>query len=106
MWIVLSRNLSPFVVFDYHVLSPIMATTGTSDPGRLLANAKKRRGVARASITRLTNRLRDLEAGVGADKTLELAQRMCQKLSDVDSEFRTHHHAVVDLIDDEETLAK
>ena len=83
-----------------------MATTGTSDPGRLLANAKKRRGVARASITRLTNRLRDLEAGVGADKTLELAQRMSQKLSDVDSEFRTHHHAVVDLIDDEETLAK
>ena len=80
--------------------------TGTSDPGRLLTNAKKRRGVARASITRLTNRLKDLEADLGADKTLELAQRMSQKLCDVDSEFRTHHHAVIDLIDDEETLAK
>ena len=31
---------------------------------------------------------------------------MSQKLSDLDSEFRTHHHAFVDLIDDEETLAK
>ena len=58
--------------------------TGTSDPGRLLTNAKKRRGVARASITRLTNRLKDLEADLGADKTLELAQRMSQKLCDVD----------------------
>ena len=58
--------------------------TGTSDPGCLLANTKKRRGVARASITRLTNRLKDLEADLGADKTLELAQRMSQKLCDVD----------------------
>ena len=31
---------------------------------------------------------------------------MSQKLSDLDSEFRTHHHAVIDLIDDEEALAK
>ena len=77
-----------------------MATTGTSDPGRLLANAKKRRGVARALITRLTNRLRDLEADVGANKTLEIARRMSQNHSDVDSEFRTYHHAIVD---DEET---
>ena len=31
---------------------------------------------------------------------------MSQKLSDLDSEFRTHHHAVIDLIDDEEALTK
>ena len=34
------------------------------------------------------------------------ARRMSQKLSDLDSEFRTHHHAVIDLIDDDEALAK
>ena len=65
--------------------------------GRSLANAKKRRGVARASVTRLTNRLED-EDGT--------AQLMSQKLSDSDTEFQTHHHAVVDLIDEEEVLAK
>ena len=78
----------------------------TVDAGRLLANAKKRRGVARASLTRLGNRIKDLEGGDTEPKTLELAQRMSQKLSDLDTEFRTHHHALVDLIDDEETLAR
>ena len=84
-------------------LSLSMATV---EAGRLLANAKKRRGVARASLTRLGNRLKDLEGEHPEPKTLELAQRMSQKLSDLDSEFRTHHHALVDLIDDEEALAK
>ena len=76
------------------------------EAGRSLTNAKKRRGVARASLTRLTNRLKDLEGESAEHKTLELAQRMSQKLSDLDSEFRTHHHALIDLIDDEDTLAK
>ena len=73
---------------------------------RSLANAKKRRGVARASLTRLTNRLKDLEGESAGPKTLELAQRMSHKLSDLDSEFRTHHHALIDLTDDEDALAK
>ena len=85
----LSKSLS-FRCFQLsRALSLVVAT---SDPGYLFANAKKRRGVVHASITRLTNRLKDLEAEVGVDKTLELAQRMSQKLSDLDSEFRTHHH--------------
>ena len=78
----------------------------TVDAGRLLANAKKRRGVARASLTRLSTRLKDLEGEPGESKTLDLAQRMSQKLSDLDSEFRTHHHTLIDLLDDEEYLAK
>ena len=78
----------------------------TGDSARPLAGAKKRRGVARASITRLTNRLKDLEGEDEGTRTLELAKRMSQKLTDLDSEFRTHHHAVVDLIDDDDILAK
>ena len=76
------------------------------EAGRSLTNAKKRRGVARASLTRLTNRLKDLEGESAEHKTLELTQRMSQKLSDLDSEFRTHHHALIDLIDDEDALAE
>ena len=76
------------------------------DPGRLLANAKKRRGVARASLTRLGNRIKDLEGEDTEPKTWELAQRMSQKLLDLDAEFRAHHHALIDLTDDEDALAK
>jgi hypothetical protein len=75
------------------------------DAGRQLANAKKRRGVARTSLTRLSNRLKDLEGDAREPKTLELALRMSQKLADLDSEFRTHHHALIDLMDDK-SLAK
>ena len=81
-------------------LSLSMATV---DPGRLLANAKKRRGVARASLTRLGNRIRDEDT---EPKTLELAQRISQKILELDAEFRTHHHALIDHTDDEDALAK
>ena len=65
------------------------------------------RGVALASHTRLTTRLKDSESDLGSDKALDLAQRMSQKLSDLDSEFLTHHRAVIDLIDEgDEALAK
>ena len=76
------------------------------DAGQQLANAKKKRGVACASLTRLSNRLKDLESETGELKTLEITQRMSQKLPDLDSEFRTHHHALIDLIDDDESLER
>ena len=65
---------------------------------------RKRRGVVRASITRLTNRLKDLEKDADRPATLDLARGMTRKLDALDSDFRTHHHALIDLIDVEETL--
>ena len=65
---------------------------------------RKRRGVVRASITRLTSRLRDLESDTDKPAALDLAQGMIRKLNALDSEFRTHHQALVDLIDDEEAI--
>ena len=56
----------------------------TNDPRRLLANAKKRRDVACASLTRLGNQIKDLEGEDTEPKTLELTQRMSQKLLDLD----------------------
>ena len=69
-----------------------------------MSNASTLRGVVRASITRLTNRLKDLEVDTDKPATLDFAQGMARKLDALDSEFRTHHHALVDLIDDEEAL--
>ena len=69
-----------------------------------VSTLRKRRGVVRTSITRLTNRLKDLEADTDKPATLDLAQGMARKLDALDSEFRSHYHALVDLIDDEEAL--
>ena len=69
-----------------------------------ISTLRKRRGVACASITRLTNRLKDLEKDADKPATLNLAQGMTRKLDALHSDFRTHHHALFDLIDDEETL--
>lgn len=70
------------------------------------STVKKRRGVARASLTRLINRVKDLERESGETKTLELAQQMAQKLTDLDAEFRSQHNALVDLIEDDATLSQ
>ena len=45
-----------------------------------------------------------LESSTDNPATLELAQGTTSKLDTLDKDFRTHHHALVDLIDDEETL--
>ena len=76
------------------------------DVSRLIAIAKKHTGVARASLTHLSNRLKDLEEEPRESKTHELACRMSQKLTYLDTEFRSHHHALIDLIEDEESLAR
>ncbi len=66
---------------------------------------KKRRGVVRASITRLGTRLAVLERHDGAP-SIDGARRMLQRLETLDNEFKTHHLALVDLTDDEEALGK
>ena len=67
---------------------------------------RKRRGVVRASITRLATRLKDLETKVDQPTTLDLAHRMSQKLDSLDSEFKVHHYALVDIIDDDDLSSK
>ena len=75
--VVLSRYLAHSVGVDHHVLS-LPTTMATVDPGRALANAKKRRGVARALLTRLVSRIKDLEDKDTDPMTLELAQRVTE----------------------------
>ena len=71
-----------------------------------IANVRKRRGVARASLTRLANRVRDLEREDRNPRTLVLAERMSTKLMQLDSDFRAQHHALINLIEEEDTLER
>ena len=65
---------------------------------------RRRRGVVRASITRITNRLKELEGKADQPTTLDIAQRTLKKLDTLEAEFKTHHYALIDLIDDDDDL--
>ena len=69
---------------------------------RSLSNCKKRRGIARASITRFGTKLKDLESKADQPGTFDLAQQMKRKLETLDNDFKTHHYALVDLVDDKD----
>ena len=71
-----------------------------------IANTKKRRGVARASITRLTNRVKELESEERSPKTSDFAERLSTKLTQLDSDFREQHHALIDLIEEDDALER
>ena len=73
---------------------------------RSLSTHRKRRGIARASITRLTTRLRDLETKVDQPATIDHAKGMLQKLDGLGAEFLSHHHGIVDLTEDEDALRR
>lgn len=71
---------------------------------RELSTNKKRRGVARASITRLDARISDLESkpDVGEGE----CDLIILKLDALDAEFRKYHLAIVDLTDDGNALER
>lgn len=54
----------------------------------------------------LSTRLKDLEGETDQPAAFDLAQRMSLRPESLDSEFRTHHYALVDLVDDEGVLGK
>ena len=66
----------------------------------------KRRGIVRASITRLSNRIEELEEKVDQPMTFDLAKLDKDKLKSLKSEFKVHHYAVVDILGKDENLAK
>ena len=70
-----------------------------------LTTLKRRRGVAKASLTRLATRLTQLEGAVEESTTISHAELLRKKLETLDAEFKTHHLAVIDAIEDDETAA-
>ena len=67
---------------------------------------RKRQGVVCASITQLSTLLKDLESKADQPATFDLARQMSQRLETLDSDFKLHHYALIDLIDDAETMLK
>ena len=70
-----------------------------------LSNCKKRRGVVRASITKLTTKLKDLESKADQPGTFDLAQQAKKRLETLDSDFKTYHYSLVDPIDEKDEAA-
>ncbi len=66
-----------------------------------LSTNRKRRGVVRASLTRLDSRVTELEGKGEISAGDRLAtQRLLQKLETLDADFKSYHFAIVDLIGD------
>ena len=68
------------------------------------SNLRKRRGVVRASITRLGNRLKDLEASSDTVRSSEHAKQLAIKLEALDVDFKALHLQLVDLLEEAEEL--
>ena len=71
------------------------------------SNLRKRRGAIKASITKLTSRIKELESKVHEPTTFELAQ-LVPNLNSLDARFKEHHFSIIDNIDEKdlESLAK
>ena len=66
---------------------------------------RKKRGVVRASITKLRTRLAELEAVASQPGTVDHARRLTTRLNSLMEEFKLHHFSVIELLDEEEDLA-
>jgi transcriptional regulator with XRE-family HTH domain len=71
-----------------------------------IRNLRKRRGIARASITRLATSLDELERKVDEPSTVRLAERLVKRLEVLELDFKTNHLSLIDHIDEEVTLGR
>ena len=69
---------------------------------RTLSINRKKRGVVRASITRLRHGLANVEGQVPPDP-IEI-RRLTTRLQTLAAEFKVHHYAIIELLDDETAL--
>ena len=69
---------------------------------RALSSSRKKRGVVRASLTKLRTRLDELEATINLPDTIDHVKRLCLRLQTLAEDFKLHHYAIVELVDDEE----
>ena len=73
---------------------------------RLLISLRRRRGVTRASVTRLVTKVREAEARKDEPGISNLAQKLLKKLESLDSDLKTHHSAIIDLVEKEDDLER
>ena len=70
------------------------------------AALNRRRGAIKASITKLTTKIAELEAKEPGPTTLSLAQQFTKRLEKLDDDFKTRHFAIIDVLEDEGQLAE
>ena len=68
--------------------------------------ALKRRSAIKASITKLTTKVADLEAQEPGPATLTHAQHLTKRLENLDNDFKTRHFAIIDVVEDDDQLAE
>ena len=73
---------------------------------RAISKARNRRGVIRSSITKLNSRMRRLEDALDKSAIKEEITKLASKLDTLETQFTESHFEVVDLIEDEDLLAK
>ena len=67
---------------------------------------KRRRGVVRASLTKLGTKLTELEANPESPTLLESATNLAEKLKTLQQEYRNHQLSIIDHADGDEALAE
>ena len=65
----------------------------------------RKRGVVRASITKLGNKLTEIEELTDREEALRHAQHLSTRLNTLDGDFKTHHFDVVTAIDEKDDEA-
>ena len=64
-----------------------------------LINLRRRRGVARAFITRLEKKITEPEAMKNESRIADRARTLKEKVDTADTEFKKHHVSIVELLD-------
>lgn len=72
----------------------------------LLAFHRKRRGVVKASLTKLGTKLTELEANKESPTLMESASGLADKLKVLQQEYRNHQLSIIDRTEGEEALAE
>ena len=73
---------------------------------RALSLNRKKRGVVRASITKLRSRLEEVEATAPLPETADSARHLTKRLLELTEEFKVHHFEVIDLLHGEDELGR
>ena len=71
-----------------------------------ISSRRRKRGAIRGSITRLQTNIIELQSNPGRPDTPFHAQRIADKIKDLDNDFKTHHLSIIELVDNEEVLAE
>ena len=88
-----------------HLLLSVFICTIVYHERKFTCPQKTKRSCSCPSITKLSDKVAELETLTSNPDTLTIAQSLVGRLKDLNTDFKTHDLAIVDLIDDEEELS-